>query len=236
MKRVPLSISIGLGSGNMLQALNSSMIAVALVPIALYFGSSDGIAWVISGLYIATAVAAPSAGKLGTVLGARRVYLAGLAIIAAGSLLGAFAPTLGWLIAARVLLGIGTASQYPTAMTIIRAIAAKSNASVNSPIAVMSLCAQSTVAFGPTLGGVLVAVFGWQSILWVNLPLVVMTTIWVLKVVPADPPLQIHGRELLKVMDPVGLASFTALITTMMLLLLSLTDEPLWWLLSLIHI
>ena len=230
MKRVPFSVSIGLGTGNMLQALNSSMIAVALVPIAIYFGSNSGVAWLISGLYIATAVSAPTAGKLGTVLGPRRVYLAGLVVIAAGSLLGAFAPTVGWLIAARVLLGIGTASQYPTAMTIIRAIAAKTDASVGSAIAVMSLCAQSTVAFGPTLGGVLVAVLGWQSIFWVNMPLVLMTAIWVLKVVPADPPLEVRGSELLTALDPIGLTSFTALITTMMFVLLSLAEDPLWWL------
>ncbi|WP_208378795.1 MFS transporter [Cumulibacter soli] len=229
-KRVPLPISIGLGTGNMLQPLNSSMIAVAVVPIALHLGSADGIAWIISALYIATAVSAPSAGRLGTVLGARRVYLGGLAVIAAGSLLGAFASSLGWLIAARVLQGIGTASQYPTAMTIIRTIVAKTGASTNSAIAVMSMCAQSTVAFGPTLGGLLVSLFGWQAIMWINLPLVLMSTVWVLKIVPKDPPLRVHGRELIRVLDPIGLVSFTAVIATMMFVLLSLVDDPLWWL------
>ncbi len=84
---VPLKLSLALGSGTVLQALNSSMIAVAIVPIATYFGSSSGTAWVISALYIATAVTAPAAGRLGSILGAKRVYLAGLGLIAAGSIL-----------------------------------------------------------------------------------------------------------------------------------------------------
>ena len=79
---VPLKLSLALGSGTVLQALNSSMIAVAIVPIATYFGSSSGTAWVISALYIATAVTAPAAGRVGSILGAKRVYLAGLGLIA----------------------------------------------------------------------------------------------------------------------------------------------------------
>lgn len=74
---VPFRVSGSVATGSILQPLNSSMIAVAIVGIAAQFGSSSGIAWVISGLYIATAVTAPMAGKLGALLGARKVYLGG---------------------------------------------------------------------------------------------------------------------------------------------------------------
>src|SRR5699024_12852892 len=92
--------------------------------IADRFGSIEGTAWVISGLYIATAVVSPAAGRLGALFGPRRMYLGGLGAIAAGSVLGALAPSLAWLIVARVVQGVGTASQYPTAMMIIRRVAA----------------------------------------------------------------------------------------------------------------
>src|SRR5699024_6309376 len=118
--RVPLPLSLGLGSGSMLPPLNSSMIAVAIIAIADRFGPIEGTAWVISGLYIATAVVSPAAGRLGALFGPRRMYLGGLGAIAAGSVLGALAPSLAWLIVARVVQGVGTASQYPTAMMIIR--------------------------------------------------------------------------------------------------------------------
>src|SRR5699024_7662773 len=117
---VPLRLSLGLGTGSMLQPLNASMIAVAIVAIGAHFGGLSGTAWVISGLYIATAVVSPAAGRIGVLFGPRRTYLVGLAIIAGASVLGALAPTIGVLVAARVLPGVGTAIRYPTAMPVIR--------------------------------------------------------------------------------------------------------------------
>ncbi|MBS2989555.1 MFS transporter [Rhodococcus erythropolis] len=229
---VPLKLSLALGSGTVLQALNSSMIAVAIVPIATYFGSSSGTAWVISALYIATAVTAPAAGRLGSILGAKRVYLAGLGLIAAGSILGSLAPSLGWLIAARILLGIGTATQYPNAMTVIREYADRHRAQTRSAIATLTICAQSVVALGPTLGGLLVGTLGWQSIMWVNLPLVVVTAIWVFFAAPSDSALpdRAGAAALFKSLDPLGITLFLALTTSTMLFLLSLAEHAKWYL------
>lgn len=236
-RAVPRSISFGLGSGAMLQALNSSMIAVAIVGIAAHFGSTSGIAWVISGLYIATAVTSPVAGTLAARIGPRKVYLAGLVLIAVGAVLGAMAPTLGWLIFARILLGIGTSSQYPAAITIVRMIADRRGGQTGSALAVLNVCSQAMVALGPTVGGVLVGLFGWQSIMWVNLPLVLMTAVWVLSVVPKD-PVGASGagglrsararRDFLRSLDPVGMLAFLGVITATMFFLLSLTTDPLW--------
>lgn len=227
-------MSLGLGSGTMLQALNSSMIAVAIVGISAHFGSAAGTSWVISGLYIATAVAAPTAGKLGVLLGPRRVYLAGLVLIALGSVLGALAPSIGWLVFARVLLGLGTASQYPTAMMIIRTIAERRGAQPRSAIAILTVCAQSMVALGPSIGGLLVGLFGWQSIMWVNLPLVAMTIPWVLRVAPKDVLPESESRrfrshrELVGSLDLPGMVGFLAVITATMFFLLSLAAVPMW--------
>lgn len=230
--RVPLPLSLGLGSGSMLQPLNSSMIAVAIIAIADEFGSIEGTAWVISGLYIATAVVSPAAGRLGVLFGPRRMYLGGLGAIAAGSVLGALAPSLAWLIVARVVQGVGTASQYPTAMMIIRRVAAERAAETRTALAVLTVCAQSMVALGPTLGGVLTAAFGWQAIMWVNIPMVVITCAWVLRVAPPDAPRASPGvRTVLGRMDLPGTALFLGLITTVMLFLLSLTGGRQWWLL-----
>lgn len=232
--RFPPSVSIGLGTGSMLQPLNSSMIAVAVVAIAAHYGSPSAATWAISALYIATAITGPAAGRLGELFGARRVYLAGLVLIAVGSIIGTFAPSVGWLIAARVVLGIGTATQYPTAMTIVRSIAEKTGAQTSSAIAVLSICAQSMVALGPTLGGLLVGLFGWQSIFWVNLPMVVLTFFWVRRVTPPDTR-KIGGlRAAVAAVDVPGLVLFLGLLTSTMFLLLSLGGEPVWWLLPVV--
>ncbi|TQF74232.1 MFS transporter [Rhodococcus spelaei] len=229
---VPRRLSVGLGSGTVLQPLNSSMIAVAIVAIGQDFGSSSGIAWVISALYIATAVTAPTAGRLGALFGARRVYLGGLTLIALGAVAGALAPSLGWLIAARVLLGIGTATQYPNAMTIVREYADRHGAQPRSAIATLAACAQVVVALGPTLGGLLVGAFGWQSIMWVNLPIAAVSAAWVLAVAAPDGPRRAGGTpaEVLRSLDPAGMALFLAGTSTLMFFLLSLTTGPAWWL------
>lgn len=229
--RFPVLTAVGLGTGSMLQPLNSSMIAVAVVAIAAHFHSPSGATWVISALYIATAVTGPAAGRLGDIFGARRVYLAGLALIAAGSVLGALAPNIGTLIAARIILGIGTATQYPTAMTIVRTMAARTRTRTGSAIAVLAVCSQSMVALGPTLGGLLVAVFGWQSIFWVNVPMVVITCIWVRAVTPRDTPRRGGLREAWASLDVPGLVLFLLFLTATMFLLLSLGTGPTWWLL-----
>ncbi|WP_182358250.1 MFS transporter [Tomitella gaofuii] len=227
--RVPLPLSTGLGTGSMLQPLNSSMIAVAVIAIAHDFGTFEGTAWVISGMYIATAVVSPAAGRLGALFGPRRMYLTGLAIIAASSVFGALAPSLTWLIVARALLGVGTATQYPTAMMIVRRVAAEKSAETRTALAVLTVCSQSMVALGPTLGGLLTTVFGWQAIMWVNLPMAALTGLWVLRVAPPDVPREHPGaRAVLRRMDLPGTALFLVCITTTMVFLLSLAERPQW--------
>jgi MFS family permease len=220
-------------AGTILQPLNSSMIAIAIVAVAAQFGPSAGIAWVISALYIATAVTAPTAGRLGSLFGARRVYLAGLVLVAAGSITGMLAPDVGWLVLAYLLIGLGTATQYPNAMTMIRSYSDRHNREPRTAITTLAICGQATAAFGPTLGGLLVGAFGWQSILWINLPVVALGAIVVMKF--ADPgnvrAESVSTRQVLRSLDVLGIVLFLVAITTTMLFLLSVTSHPQWWLL-----
>ncbi|MGO1683180.1 MAG: MFS transporter, partial [Corynebacterium variabile] len=105
-ENIPSPITLALGTGIMLQALNSSMIAVAMVSIGSHFGAGAEVSWVLSAFYIATAIVSPMAGVLGVVFGARRVYLAGLVLVLIGSVLGALAPSLGVLVAGRLIIGV----------------------------------------------------------------------------------------------------------------------------------
>ncbi|MEV0948712.1 MFS transporter [Rhodococcus sp. NPDC049939] len=234
-RRIPIRISGSVSSGSILQPLNSSMIAIAIVGIAAQFGSSSGIAWVISGLYIATAVCAPIAGKLGALLGARRVYLGGLALVSLGSVVGILAPTVGWLIFARILIGIGTATQYPNAMTMIRGYAERHRAQPRSAITTLTVCSQVTVSLGPTLGGLLVGAFGWHSIMWINLPVAAFSAVLVTRFVGADSArvASVSRSRLLRSLDVAGVLLFLVLISSTMLFLLSLTTDPSWWLIPL---
>jgi len=208
------------------------MIAVAIVSIAAQFGSLSGISWVISGMYIATAVTAPMAGRLGALFGARRVYLVGLGLVAIGSISGMLAPGVGWLVGSYIVLGMGISAHMPNAMTMVRSYADHYRLQPRTAIMTLVLCSQSFAALGPTLGGLLVGTFGWESILWVNLPLVVLSAVAVMRAdvgfAGGEPT---SGRGLLYTLDLPGIALFVLLVTSTMLFLLSLGRDPDWWML-----
>ncbi|MFF2745922.1 MFS transporter [Kitasatospora sp. NPDC058048] len=159
--------------GSVLNPINSSMIAVALVPVGAAFGAPPAeTAWLVTALYLATAVGQPVIGRLVDTHGPRRLYLAGTALVGLAGLLGAFAPTLGLLIAARVLLGLGTSAAYPAAMHLTRTEAERTGQS--SPTGVLTLLAvanQTVAVVGPTLGGLLIGAGGWRTVFAVNVPL-----------------------------------------------------------------
>jgi MFS family permease len=230
--RMPAGFIGSLAFGTVLQPLNSSMIAVALVGIRTDFHAGAEVNWLVSALYLATAVAAPSMGRLADLLGARRMFLVGLGLVAAGSVLAPFAPNIGTLVACRVLLGLGTGAQYPCAMAIVRKVSQRLQARPQTALGALQICGQATVALGPTVGGLLVGLFGWQGIFWVNLPAVALGAVAVLRTVPADPPMReidTGGRSRISQLDIPGIVLFTGSLTSLMLWLLSWASSPEWY-------
>lgn len=159
--------------GSVLNPVNSSIIAVSLVPIGRDLGATPaGTAWLITALYLATAVGQPVVGRLVDLLGPRPLYLVGTAMVGLGGLLGLLAPDLGWLVVARVVLGLGTCAGYPSAMHLVRREADRTGES--SPAGVLTTLAvanQTVAVIGPTLGGLLIGLGGWRTTFAVNLPL-----------------------------------------------------------------
>ncbi|EQD85502.1 hypothetical protein N599_14470 [Saccharopolyspora erythraea D] len=111
--RLSRGLVLTIAFGAVLQALNASTMAVAMVDIREQFQAGAATSWLISGLYLATAVGSPTAGRLADLFGPRRVFLSSLALTVLASVAAPFSPSLGWLIAFRVLLGIGTCAAYP---------------------------------------------------------------------------------------------------------------------------
>src|ERR1700751_5854669 len=94
--------------GSALNPINSSVIATALVSIAAAPHVPVGrTSILISSLYLTCAIAQPTAGRLAEEFGPRRVFLAGIAIVFAGGLLGGFAQDMPVLVVSRVLIGLG---------------------------------------------------------------------------------------------------------------------------------
>ena len=176
--------------GAILNPINSSMIAVSLVPIGIAFGaSSSRTAWLVSGLYLATAIGQPVVGRMVDRFGPRSPYLVGTALVGVAGLLGAFAPTLGVLVVARVLLGFGTCAGYPSAMSLIKAEAKRTGKeSPASVLTVLALASQTITVIGPTLGGLLVGWTGWRAVFLVNVPLAVAAGILGVRYLPRTRP------------------------------------------------
>ncbi|MFK8912053.1 MFS transporter [Streptomyces sp. YS-3] len=232
--RIPLGFLTPIVLGTLLNALNSSMIAVALLSIQKAFDAGAEVIWLVSGLYLATAVAQPTMGRLADALGARRVFGFGLVLVLVSATAAPFAPTLGWLIAARVVLGIGTSAAYPAGMSMMRTWAAAHSGEGSTPtggLGAISAASQAAVALGPPLGGVLVQLAGWRAIFWVNVPLTVAAMIMAFLWLPADEPARDAGATL-RELDLAGMALFTGELCGLMLFLLSLPDDPWWWALA----
>ncbi|MGZ4159958.1 MAG: MFS transporter [Neobacillus sp.] len=159
--------------GSILNPINSSIISVALIPIGQAFGvSSTQTAWLVSALYLATAIGQPVVGKLIDIFGPRLLFLIATSLVGISSLIAIFAPNIWWLVVARVLLGFGTCAGYPASMYLIRSEAERTGEDrPTSILTLLAIASQTIAVVGPTLGGLLIEVGGWQSTFIVNIPL-----------------------------------------------------------------
>ncbi|RMI12553.1 MFS transporter [Cellulomonas triticagri] len=221
--------------GPVLNPINTTMISVALVPISHDLGIPTSRAvWLVAGLYLASAVAQPVMGRLADVLGPRRVYLAGLVTVLVAGVLPLVWPGFAGVLAARVLIGLGTSSAYPSAMTLIsdrsRLVGRPTPPALLSGLSIAGL---TTAAVGPVLGGLLIALFEWQAIFLVNVPLALAALAMTLAWIPRDrdrPRAEGVATERPGI-DVVGIALFGAGLTALLVFLLELA-HPLWPLLG----
>ena len=204
--------------GSILNPVNSSMLAVALVPIGHAFGAAPPrTAWLISGLYLATAVGQPVIGRLVDLHGPRRLYLLGTALAGAAGLLGTLAPGLWVLVASRVLLGLGTSAAYPASMSLLRSEAERTGR--HSPagvLATLSICNQVVSVTGPALGGLLIGAGGWRLTFAVNVPLSLACLVLGARRLPRTTPAGVPKPRT----DGAGMLLFAAALTAFVLFLM----------------
>jgi MFS family permease len=147
------------------------------------------------------------------------------------SALAPLAPTLGSLLAARVVQAIATSAAFPCAHILIRAAAsAQSSAPPAGALAALIMTSSASAALGPVLGGLLVAVAGWEAVFLVNVPLALAGVVLALRVLPRVPTAPTAVRLTYRELDIPGIALSTCALGTLIVLVLSLADEPMWWL------
>jgi len=151
-----------------LSALDQTIVATALPPIAADLGGFTLISWIVTAYLLTSTCVTPIVGKLSDLYGRRPVLNASLLLFILGSVLCALATSMPMLIVFRALQGLGGGGLLTVGQTII--------ADVVSPrergryAGYFAIVWGSASVLGPTLGGVLTQYCGWPWIFWINLP------------------------------------------------------------------
>ncbi|KPN91435.1 MFS transporter [Pseudomonas nunensis] len=169
----------------LLSSLGTSIANVGLPALAQVFGASfQQVQWVVLAYLLAITTLIVSAGRLGDLIGRRRLLLIGIALFTLASVLCGLAPSLSLLIAARAVQGLGAAIMMALTLAFIGETVPK--AKTGSAMGLLGTMSAIGTALGPSLGGVLIAGLGWQAIFLINVPLGILTFALAWLHLPAD--------------------------------------------------
>ncbi|MBB6108634.1 Major Facilitator Superfamily protein [Mucilaginibacter lappiensis] len=210
--------------GNMLNPLNSTMLATAIVPICSAFKQDIGTgALLIVPLYLTSAIGQPLMGRLADLFSAKKINLLGFILILISALIGVYAQNFIWLVVSRIVLGFGSSAAYPSSITLIRQRYRALNIEVpGKALGTIAIASQVSLAFGPFLGGILTENFGWKGIFFVNIPLVILALILSKNgtgIPEHKAPIKTSG-QLIKELDLSGAFFFSAFLILFLLTLL----------------
>ena len=149
--------------------LDNTIVSVGLANIQsdLHAGVTS-LQWVVNGYALTFAAFMLAAGMLGDILGRKKVMLAGVGIFCAGSVFAAMAPNVGWLVAGRVIMGVGAAASEPGTLSIIRHVYPDRETRADA-LGVWAAVSGLALALGPVIAGALVGFSSWRAIFWFNL-------------------------------------------------------------------
>ncbi|WP_407566289.1 MFS transporter [Streptomyces sp. 184] len=177
-------------------ALDVTVVNVALPSIGAHFGADDRqLTWVVVGYTITGGGLLMLGGRLGDVLGRRRVLLSGTAVFGLASLLAGLAPSFAWLVAARLLQGAGEAVALPAAMAVV-VLMFPEGPRRSRALSVWAAVASCGLVLGFALSGVITELLGWRWIFLVSVPFVAAVLAATLLLVPADPPTRRTSTDL----------------------------------------
>lgn len=169
-------------TGVFMSTLDSSIVNISLPTIARYFEVplSGAVEWVIISYLVVIAAVLLSIGRLADIVGRKPIWAAGLAIFTIGSALCGAAPSLGFLIAARGLQGLGGALLFAISPAMITSAFPREER--GRALGLNAVTVALGVSVGPTIGGILTESFTWRSIFYVNVPIGIAGFILTLRV------------------------------------------------------
>lgn len=176
---------ISLSLAMLLSSLGTSIANVGLPTLARAFDASfQAVQWIVLAYLLSITAVIVSVGRLGDAVGRRRVLIAGIFLFTAASVLCGIAPTLGWLIAARAVQGLGAATMMALTMAMVGEAVPKEK--IGSAMGLLGTMSAAGTALGPSLGGGLIAGFGWRSLFLINAPLGLLALFLAHRHLPGD--------------------------------------------------
>src|SRR4051812_36993096 len=150
--------------------LDVSVVNVAIRPIGDALGGGvAGLQWIVNAYTITFAAFILSAGAVGDRVGARRVFVAGFALFTAASAMCGLAPSLGALVAARAVQGVGAAVLVPCSLILLNHAYREPHERARA-VGFWAAGASVALSAGPLVGGALIATLGWRAIFFINVP------------------------------------------------------------------
>ena len=160
-----------IATAQLMVVLDATIVNVALPHIQGALGfSGTGLEWVVNAYALTFGGLLLLGGRVGDILGRRRMFIAGIVLFSLASLLGGFATTQAWLLAARAVQGVGAAVIAPTALALITTTFPEGPPR-NRAMGVYSAMSIGGAAVGLMAGGLLTSYLSWRWVLFVNVPI-----------------------------------------------------------------
>ncbi len=182
-RRLGLALFV-IATAQLMVILDAAIVNVALPHIQDALGfSGNGLEWVVTAYAVTFGGLLLLGGRSGDLLGRRRIFIAGLALFSAASLLGGFATTQAWLLIARAVQGVGGAMVAPTALALITTTFPEGTQR-NRAMGVYSAMSGGGAAIGLVAGGLLTTYLSWRWVLFVNVPIGIIVALMARYVLP----------------------------------------------------
>lgn len=170
-------VLLGVMLAMLLSMLDNMVVGTAMPTIVADLGGLDSLSWVVTVYTLLTAVTTPVWGKAGDLFGRKPVHLASVAVFVLGSVLCGAAPSMGALIAARGIQGVGAGGIGASAFALVAALVPPRERGKYQGLTA-SVMAIGTIG-GPLLGGFVTEHLSWRWAFLINLPLGVLALVWV---------------------------------------------------------
>jgi len=186
-KRAAKIVLVAMTLANAMILVDQTAVPLALPSIMESFDSgSKQVQWVLTCSLLPLAALLVFTGRLGDLIGLRKVFLTGAVVFITGSVLAGISPSLEILLACRVLQGVGGALMLPLSVAIVNSTFPAEER--GKALGTMGGMAAVAAALGPTIGGLLTSFIDWRAVMLINVPLAIATVLLTLRYVPDIEP------------------------------------------------